>query len=59
MVLAAEIGEQLAVPLDRVGAAAAREAVVAAHVHAEQLAVRALRHARGAADQRLGARARP
>ena len=32
------------------------EAVVAAHVHAEQLAVRALRHARGAPDQRLGAR---
>ena len=56
MVLAAEIGEQLPVPLDRVGATAAGEAVVAAHVHAEQLAVRALRHARGAPDQRLGTR---
>ena len=34
---------------DRVGAAATRQAVVAAHVHAEQLAVRALRHARARA----------
>ena len=41
VVLAAEVGEQLAVPLDGVGSAAAGQAVVAAHVHAEQLAVRA------------------
>ena len=57
--LAAEVGEQLPVALDRVGATAAGQAVVVAHVHAEQLAVRTLRHARRAPDQRLGARARP
>ena len=54
VVLAAEVGEELAVPLDRVGSAAAGQPVVVAHVHAEQLAARALRHARGAADQRFG-----
>ncbi len=56
MVFAAEVGEELTVTLDGVGAPTAGEAVVASHVHTEQFTVGSLRHARGATDERLGSR---
>ena len=56
VIFAAEVGQQLAVPFDRLEPPSAHEPFVVAHVHSEKLTVRALRHPRGAADQRFGSR---